>query len=446
VPDFAALSLLDLVPALSPQFGRPHHLRAWCDIIERAANGEAVRALCSVPIRHWKTQTTEHGVVRILLRDPTTPIIHLSHSFERAQAIGKQIRDLAREAGVGPKRGQDTISDWRNEHGGGVVVMSAEQSKLGYDCGVLIFDDPIDEFGAEDPRVRDAVDNTIAHYTARCMRRGKPGPVLGVMSRWHPDDPIGRRLLRTAVHWEYVHHAAIIDEGLPTERAFAPEVWPLEALKAMREEWKENDPTERGWWAQLMNDPRAASGDLFGAATRYTELPKWGYRTIHGADFAFSAGDGNDWFALFTARVYGRRAYVTDCQRHKIDARLIESTCKAAMNKHGQAPIFTYQSGPEIGMSNILIERGVPIVPMHARYSKLVRAERTIKRWNDGDVLVPEDSAAAWVPGFLSRVGMFRGRDKDANDDEIDAMVSACDGGVGGAVAGVKTLGVPRFA
>lgn len=438
--DIELLPLLDLIPVLSPEYASPYHLTEWCDLLERAANGEAVRGLCSYPIRHYKSETTEHGVIRILLKDPTTPIIYLTHSFEKAQVVGKRIRDLARETPVKPIRGQDTIADWKNEQGGGVVVMSAEQSKLGYNCGVLIADDPIDEFGADSPKVREAVDHTLLHYGARCMRKGKPGPILIVMSRWHPDDPIGRRLQRRAVEWTYVHKPAILDEGLPTERAFAPGVWDLPALKEMRAELAEKDPTERLWWAQLMGEPKPMGTDLFGPPTYYTELPTFGYRKAFGVDMAFTTGEGSDWFARCVGRAYGPKMYLLDVRRHKIDAHLIQSTCQADLNKYGRAAFFSYMSGPEVGMAQVLNERGIPITRMLARYNKLVRAQRTIKRWNDGDILVP--SEGLWVPGFLHRVSYFRGADKDSDDDEIDALVSMCDGVMGGMVGGApKTFG-----
>lgn len=430
-------SLYDVIADVSPQFKSPFHLHDWITLIERAVT-EAVRGLCAIPIRHHKSETTMHGIVKLLVEDPSRRIIFLTYSGEAAIKRGKRIRQLATAAGVGPARGFDLIADWQNDRGGGVVCMAAAQSKLGLDCHALICDDPIDEFGAEDPKIRDAVDEAITHYTARCMRNGEPGPVLILMSRWHPDDPIGRRIHRTAREWIYVHAPAIIDLDLPTERAFAPEVWSLKELKAVREELKETDPTERIFWAQLQNEPRPMGADLFGEAHLYNALPDGPFRRGYGVDMAYTIGEGSDWFARVAARVYARKLYLLDVTRHKIDAHLIESTCKADTQRWGRAPFFSYMSGPEVGMASVLRERGVWIVKMHARYNKLVRAQRSIKRWNDGDILVPADPAALWVPGFLHRVSYFRGREKDSDDDEIDALVSLADGMLGGAVAGQK--------
>jgi predicted phage terminase large subunit-like protein len=429
--------LLSFISALSPEHQQPKHLADWCELIERASRQPGIRGLCDVPIRHYKTETTMHGVIWLLVQDPTLEIIFLSHTLEAAQSRGKRLRQLATGAGVGPTRGHDTITHWQNERGGGVVVMSAAQSKIGYNCHALIVDDPIDEDAADDPALREVVDQTIAHYTARCMRRGQPGPVLILMSRWHPDDPIGRRLSRGG--WEYIHHPVINGDG----SAFAPDVWDLPELEKMRAELKMADPFERIWFAQLMGDPQPEGHDLFGAPTFYGALPTWaGWRVAHGVDFSYTDAPGSDFFAAVTGRIYGRKLYILDVQRHRLDATLLESTCKAIVNKYGRAPLWSYQSGPEVGLSRLLIERGLPVASMHARYNKLVRAQKTIGRWNAGDVLVPEKHAAPWVQGFLHRLSLFRGHEKD-RDDEVDAMVSVCDAVLGGApFATLKSLGL----
>ena len=435
--------LLQFIARISPEFHEPTHLADWCALIERAARGEAVRALCSVPIRHYKSETTMHGIVWLLVQDPTMRILVLTHSFDRARAIGKRIRQLATTAGVGPAYGRNLIENWQNRHGGGVIAMSAEQSKLGADVHLVFFDDPLDEHASMNFARRCAVDDTIAHYTARCMRRGKPGAVLGVMSRWHPDDPIGRRLLRGAVQWEYVHHPAIIEEDPATgaERAFAPAVWSLEELRKTRSELAEQDPTERVWWAQFQGDPKPIGSSLFRPdPERYDVLPPWNFRLVYGCDLAFTQGSQSDYFAIVALKIIGTKAYILESHRTQLVPHMIESTCNAFTKKYGAAPIFSYVAGPEVGMVKHMRERGLRFVPLKARYNKLVRAEKTIKRWNEGQVLVPQN--APWVSGFLHRVELFRGEDRGHDDDEIDALVSACDGGMGSTAAGgVKLVG-----
>ena len=434
--ELAQLSLMDLIPRLTPHHRAPTHLRQWCELIE-ASSENAVRGLCSVPIRHFKTETTVHGIVWLLLRHPTWRIVFMTHSAEAANKWGKRIRQIAEATEIGPTKNWSTIAEWRNDAGGGVVVMSADQSKIGYDCDALIVDDPLDEHGADDPKVREAVDEAISLYTARTMKGGKRGPVLVVASRFHPDDVIGRRVLRTAVDWIYVHNAALIDEGLPTERAFAPDVWPVPELLRVRAELREQDPNERTWWAQFQNDPKPIGSDLFRGATTYPRIPDYSYRIAYGADLAFTSGASSDWFAMVAAKILPTGTYLLEVVRHKLDAHQIESTMKRIQDIHGPGPIYSYMSGPEKGMISLLRERGLFLQPLPARYNKLVRAQRTVKRWNDGAIHVPEfGHAHPWVNGFLHRVSCFRGNDHDEGDDEVDALVSLCDGALGGAGAG----------
>jgi predicted phage terminase large subunit-like protein len=428
--EIARGGLLAFIPVLSPEFAAPVHLAAWCALIERAARGEPVRALCDVPIRHYKSQTTMHGAVWALVVDPTLRILLMTHSLNKAQKMGRIMRGLARRCGVGPVYGSNRVDDWTNAAGGGIVCMSAAQSQLGADVHLVIFDDPLDELDAQSFNERSAADDAITHYTARCMRRGKPGGVLGVMSRWHPDDPIGRRLARRAVKWEHVHHPAVVEEPDGTLRAFAPEIWPLEELLRTRAELAEQDPTERLWWAQYQGEPRDPSGALFSSTPqRYAALPVGAFRLVYGADLAWSKHRGSDNFALVAIKVYGAKAYVIDMRRTKLETPQIEAEIRAMQTRHGPGPVFAYTSGPEVGIVKNLIGRGFRIVTARAKYNKLVRAEKTIRRHNDGDVLYP--AAAPWLAGFFSRAAVFRGED-DGDDDDIDALVAACDFGIGG--------------
>ncbi len=180
-----------------------------------------------------------------------------------------------------------------------------------------------------------------------------------------------------------------------------------------------------------MGDPQPEGSDLFGTPTIYDRLPDYGgWRVAHGVDFAYVDAPGADFFAAVTGRVYGRKLYIVEVQRHRLDASLLETTCRAILNAHGRAPLWSYQAGPELGLSRLLIERGIPVGRMPARYNKLVRAQKTIRRWNDGEILIPEH--APWRKGFLHRVSLFRGHERD-RDDEIDAVVSMCDASLGGA-------------
>ena len=438
--NLAELSLLDFIEALSPQFKAPHHLAAWCKMIERVLT-EPVRGLCAIPIRHYKTMTTLHGVAWLLVRNPRLRIILMCADHERATELGKMCRRLCEAAEIGPARGDNIIVDWKNKDGGGVVCMSAEQSKLGRDVDVLIFDDPITEQTANDPLVRESVDHAIAHYTARCQRAGSLGSVLGVMSPWHPDDPIGRRLARKAATWEYVRHPVINEDGT----AFAPDIIDVAALKQIRAELAEQDPTERLWWAQFMCQPFTPSAQLFTEPARYDRMPEFGaVRTVYGFDAAFSQKKSADWFAIVATQWVGSAGFIRETRRFRADYDVAVREFTEMRGTWGPGEVYSYMSGPEIGSVLYFQERGINVNIIPARYDKRTRAQKTIDRWNRGGLAVPS-AALAWVAPFVKRALAFRGIDGD-EDDEIDAMVSACDGaGWCSVTSPTRTFGSPRM-
>ena len=455
--DEGVLEILDLCIHLRPEWRKPAHLVPWIRFLVLSLYG-GVRAMCSIPIQHHKTSTTLIGLLWLLKRKPTLQIIFFTYSLERAQAVGKDLREMAVADGQKAKPGFNRIDEWRNEDGGGVVIMSAEQSRLGYPCDILVVDDPIDEESANDPDKRQKIDDKIAHYTARAKTHG--GSVLMVASRWSIDDPIGRRENRKEVKWSYFHGAGIKNynashPGAPEEEAFAPEIMTVAQHHELRREWCEVDPSGRQWWAQIQNNPLPDSLGLFKSPARYKTLPLGPYRTVFGLDMSYSSSKHADYFALVVLKIYaeswiengsevkGERAYIVQIWREKWDPHVVHDTLVLARGMYPGAMTYSYMSGPEKGAATYLAEKGFAIQVMPARYSKRQRAQNTIDKSNAGRILVPED--APFTPGFVHRTILFTGKDSASNDDEQDALVSAIDGGMMSSVGTPRTLGPRRI-
>jgi hypothetical protein len=442
-PRFPAL--IDWVGQCGPDMGRPVWLSDMCEMLERAARG-GVRGLVSCPVRHYKTTTLMCAIARWLRMDPTLRVIYMSYTITRAQEVGKDIRDLCKRMGVTIERGHDTIATWRTPEGGGVDVMSGQQSRLGADVDILLVDDPY-ESGEEcdKPEVRDAVDATILHYT---MRLSRGGSAVLVMSRFHPDDAIGRRLERRAEQWEYIHKRAVdVVDGV--EVALAPEVRTLEEMARIRAAMLEVDPLERLWYAQWQNEPRTPNATLFKTPLRYGALPDWpGFRDGIGIDMAYSPKKAADWFAIVVVRVWASQMYVRSVDRFKADEGLGETMIRSAWEIYGKCQIYSYMSGPEIGIAHNLFTKGIQVNVLPARFNKLIRARKTIDRNNGSDkipgrILVPDH--APWAANFVKRLTFWRGLDGD-EDDEIDGLVSVHDGMFGaGVTSPAQTMGRPRM-
>lgn len=418
--------LLDYITKISPDFRPPYHLLEYLAIYERVRQGEPVRVLCTLPIRHFKTETTLHALLWLLEHDPTLRIVLMTHSHERAVWLGKRMRALAKRTGVGPARGYDTINEWMNDFGGGVLIMSADMSREGWDCHVLVVDDPIDEKSITAKDKRQAVDDGINYYTARCQKAGKRGPVIIVASRLDDDDPIGRRLVRKAVTWETHHAPAVLNFGTDHEQAFAPDVISLEELRQIRAELAESDPREKTWFARFMGTPRADEHDGFRDPLRYQTLPTWpGFRDVLGIDLSFSAKKRADFAAIVRVRVYPHLAFVVDVQRFKAEPRELVTRLKLA--RTNDEAIFSYMSGPEKGFAEYLAGEGLEINAMQVTAPKFVRAQNCIAAHNAGKILWPEH--APWVNGTLRNLTRWAGNEDD-EDDEADAYVSVYEGAI----------------
>lgn len=417
----ADLSLLELIPALRPDWRSPHHLADWCTTIEGSLKGGA-REMCSVPFQHYKSTTTLVGVVWLLLRKPDISIVLMTHSHEKAKAMGKDLRELFKLAGMTMKKGFDTIEDYQTESGGRVVVMSSEQSKLGYPNDILLVDDPLDETEYMLRDTRDRVDSTIALYTARGITH--LDSVLIVASRWDLDDPIGRRLKRSG--WRYFCHAGIENLGTSEEKAFAPDVLDLRGHRKMRAEWSEVDPSERQWWAQVQNEPLPAELGFFsGDPPDFQHDVPTNAHAIFGVDAAFTSSKKSDFFAVVGGILHGDAVGTFFVERHQRGLVAGLRTLSRIKLTYPNARFVSYVSGPEKGIYDALFqEGGIEVEQMPARFAKGYRAQKTAKSWRDGKFLVKR--AQPWTGPFIAELHAFDGRDDDI-DDQTDAAVAMHD-------------------
>lgn len=427
------LPLIQLPPALRADWQPPYHLAGWCKVVESALGG-GVRAGCSVPFQHWKSTTTLCGVVWLLLRRPDLRIIVLTHSHEKAQRMGKDLRELWKLAGGTTKKGFDTLEDWQTPDGGGCVVMSWQQSKLGYPCDVLLVDDPLDETEYMIEASRKRADEVISLYTVRAATH--LDSVLIVASRWHPYDPIGLRMSRSAVQWQWFQFAGIegYSDALPGEdllehlertgaKAFAPEILDLRKHVRMRAEWAEEDPSLRKWWAQVQNNPLPDALGFFPGERTYVGAVSG--VPMFGVDAAFTAGKKSDYFAMVGGIWSGDSIMLLEGVRHQRGIVEGSKTMLEAQSRHPQCRFVTYASGPEIGIYHAIFETtGISVEVMPARWNKATRAQKAARTWREGKMLVPIQES--WTRPYLAEMHAFDGRE-DGVDDQVDATVALHD-------------------
>jgi len=436
-PDLVGLPLMDLVPKISPLLASPYHMQAMVSALEASEvepdpSQVGKRIVIAAPVQHGKSTTMRHWIIKRLLKNPRLKIVHASYADAFAKGESQATRQMAQTAGVQVQDGVDTLFRWATEEGGWVMFTSVGGPVTGYGADLVIIDDPFknrDE--AERLEMRDKV---FTWYQQTILPRIAPWTTIVVVaSRWHVDDLSGRLL---QLGFELVHLRAIQLDGT----ALWPDVRPISFL---RQQLK--DMGEYAFAGNFQGEPYVSGDSFFGVPTHYAELPTDpGYRWVLGVDLAYSKERLADYFAMALLKVYGSRAFIVRIHRTKADINAMLEEIRTTHVTYGKCPVYSYMSGPEVGWARWLQDRGVQFEDMPARYNKVQRSQETRRAWNEGRILVPEVASAPWVEGFLGRTRGWRGLEADQSD-EIDALVSACDGGLfsGGFIA--KTFGKPRM-
>ncbi len=429
--------LLEWIPAVFPGTASPFHLEPLPSLLDDAIALKGIRALVSCPIRHWKSATVKASVAKGLRKNPALNFVIITNDHKFAEAYGRDLRDnYCRPIGVRIARGSDTIVDFRTEDGGGCYIMSNRQGALGRPVDVLIFDDPFADFeDADNLVVRDTVDSTISLYTSR-LNRG--GSVVGVMSRMHIDDPIGRRLTRKVVPWTYVCQSAIRLNDDGEEVALAPHIMSLEELRIKRAEAAEQDPSERYWFSQFQNDPRAGARGVFKGAMYVDDVPT-GCRTAIGVDAAYSEGRSSDYFAAVVMHeTPSGIVIVGEVARHQRGIAAVCDSLDELAGRYPSAQFFSYVGGNERAVyrelakprvdeheGSVRTRPGRIVNTMTAKFSKEYRARGAATAWEGGMVKVLRDRP--WSGVFVRELNAFTGAEGGV-DDQVDAFVSGFDG------------------
>jgi predicted phage terminase large subunit-like protein len=414
------LQLVDYVHALSPRWEPPQHLAPVAALFERAMRGETVRACVSVPAQFGKTTLIQHGIVQMLSRHPTWPVVYASYSADFAHDRSKEIRDLAREAGLSLRDDTSAAGRWRLVEGGGLLATGIGGPLTGYAAQIVVIDDPHkNREEAESRREREKISDWLR--STALTRIAPTGSCIVVHTRWHPDDLIGRL---EADGWEVVNLPAITAED--------ESLWPSQRPREfLRQREREVGPYE--WAALYMGQPRARGGAVFSATpTTYSTPPGELTRGI-GLDLAYSAKTSADWSVAVVMGKAGQgqdaRYYVLDVLRAQMRASDFAQQLAMLRARWPHTASRIYAGGADRGALDFLAlppPRGVglQVEVKTAIGDKYARATPLAAAWNAGRVLVRE--GAAWLPDLCDEVARFTGQG-DAHDDQVDALAAAFD-------------------
>lgn len=254
----SADGLLDFQVELNPSYTRADHLGSIVPRLETCLT-EPLRLLLSAPPRHGKTQLIFALIVLYLKKNPDKLVAYCTYSSELAESNSRQIREMARAAGLQFSSSSKAAHEWRLVQGGGLIAVGVSGPLTGRGVHLLIVDDPHrSRAEAESPKIRQ---NVFEWWTSTAMSRLEPGASAIVTHCIAEDEPI----LMADGSWRSVQTVApgMAVVGLEAGKFVSRQVTaakqsgvdPIWTIKTPRKVLRTNDRhpvlTESGEWVKV---------------------------------------------------------------------------------------------------------------------------------------------------------------------------------------------------
>lgn len=418
---------------------KPDYLLGWvhkeiCDELDRflqdVADKKSPRLIITMPPRSGKSELVSRRFPAFALgRNPELQIIATSYSSDLSQRFNRDVQRVIDDEKYFDLFPSTRLSNSRvrTDSRGSYIRTSDLFEIVGHagayrSCGVgggitgqgadiLIIDDPIkDRAQAASKTIRDSIWDW---YTSTAYTRLSPGGGVIVMAtRWHTDDLIGRLIQRMGEGdtFRIVNYPAIAEHDelhRKAGEALHPERYPLSTLQQIKKTIGSRD-----WEALYQQHPVPDGGALFKLEwfRRWTasNLPPEFDHTLMSWDMTFKDSKNSDYVV---GQVWGKKGpnfYLLDQVRGQWDFVKTKEMVRVLAHKwprvvrklvedkaNGSAVISELKS---------TVSGFVPITPTE---SKEARASSVTPYFEAGNVFIPEDSAAPWVPHYVSELLEF---------------------------------------
>lgn len=420
-------------------YTKPDYLMGWvhkeiCDMLdeflEAVKEKKSPRLIITLPPRSGKSELVSRRFPAYAFgRFPDLQIIATSYSSDLSQRFNRDVQriiDDEKYLEVFPEttlNGSRVRPDSRGSyirtsdlfeivgHAGAYRSCGVGGGITGQGADILIIDDPIkDRAQAASKTIRDSIWDW---YTSTAYTRLSPGGGVIVMAtRWHTDDLIGRLIQRMGEGdtFRIVNYPAIAEHDelhRKAGEALHPERYPLSTLLQIQKTIGSRD-----WEALYQQHPVPDGGALFKLEwfRRWTatSLPPEFDHTLMSWDMTFKDSKNSDYVV---GQVWGKKGpnfYLLDQVRGQWDFVKTKEMVRVLAHKwprvvrklvedkaNGSAVISELKS---------TVSGFVPITPTE---SKEARASSVTPYFEAGNVFIPEDSAAPWVPHYVSELLEF---------------------------------------
>jgi predicted phage terminase large subunit-like protein len=438
----------------SPRLPPQRHMMPIIAALEEARDASrdphsAIRIiLIEMPPRHGKTTTVMHGLEWRVTRDPAVTNAYMTYGDDLARSKSRVMRShVSAEVALDPAMAN--LAEWRTPEGGGVLCGGIMGPLTGKGInGFLVVDDPIrNRRDAESETVRQTIweQFTDVVYT----RLEGAATVVVMMTRWHPDDLIGRILSKRAeieeqlgdqVQITRIRLPALAENDDPMGRAVGEPLWP-ERYNARRLTAIQTMLGDYSFAAMYQQAPRQRGTILFSAEPArfqlHPRLPNgmpdygrilWeprGHRLLIGADPAASETTKSDNTAAYVMAAMGFAAdmelWILDGFSHHLTIPAAVRALQGLRARWYNIPIAVEAVAGFKAVPQLLheVDPTLPVIPVVPLGDKWMRAQFVASLWNRGRVHVPID--APWAANLIHRARSFTGAER-GKDDEIDAL------------------------
>jgi predicted phage terminase large subunit-like protein len=300
-------------------------------------------------------------------------------------------------------------------------------SITGEGMGLGVLDDPIK--GREEANSETMRNKTWDWMTDDFMTRfTEDAGILGVMTRWHVDDPFGR-LIALRPDARVLRYPAIAERDEANRKAgdpLFPEHKSLDFL--MRQKTTQHISS---WEALYQQNPITIGGGIFKDEwwQYYDLLPDLTERNIY-ADTAQKTKQQND-YTVFECWGKSRqgKAVLVDMVRGKWEAPELLVQARAFWAKHKAATtgltgtLRAFKVEDKVsgtGLIQTLKREGLPMVAIQRNVDKVSRALDASPMVESGNVMLPRN--APWLSDLLAEASAFP---NGTHDDILDPMFDA---------------------
>ncbi len=432
---------------------KPAHDRV-CDVLQKAALGTLGKqfVVINIPPRFGKTKICEALAAWQLAYFPDSHMIYTSYSANLAEASVRYVRetlqnDWYKTLFPETRLGGVQKSDYFQTGGNGCVYGAGTGGSItGFGAGLkrkaggfIVIDDPTKPDEATSKVLQESVTFWLEN-TLKSRRNSPNVPIILCMQRLASDDLSGYILDNYPNDTELIKIPALVNG-----ESIMPETVSTESLRA----------TERvnpfAFNAQYQQDPVMLGGNLVKTEwlQYYSSDPdsfQWEMKIIT-SDTAMKAKQHNDHSVLQCWGRLGRKAYLIDHVRGKMNSPELLAAAHAFFTKHNtdKSPVRKFvveeaAAGP--GLIQQLHVLGIPAEGVTRVKDKVARVMDVLAFVKTGMVYHPRD--VPWRKEVEAELGQFRADGESRKDDIVDTWADGVRECLGTSLSILDVLGPKR--